>query len=273
MSEPIVIARDLVKTYENGRTRALDGVSLEISQGEFVAICGPSGSGKSTLLNLIGALDKPDSGELWVAGEDLTQGRGDFADFRARKVGFIFQLHNLIPSLTALENVLIPTLGTSPPAPPRRGTSGPHPALEGTPLPSSQTGEGLGVRAYLPLREAGKRVRSDAQARARELLERVGLGDKAHRRPPELSGGERQRVAVARALVNDPQIVLADEPTGSLDSKNERQVLDLLRELQAERGVTLILVTHDPRVAQRADRVLEIFDGRIVAGAYLLNGS
>lgn len=219
MSDLIIVARDLVKTYENGRTRALDGVSLEIARGEFVAIWGPSGSGKSTLLNLIGALDKPDSGELYVAGEDLAHSRGDLADFRARKVGFIFQLHNLIPSLTALENVLIPRLGASPLAPP------------------------------LP----------------RELLERVGLGDKAHRRPPELSGGERQRVAVARALVNDPEIVLADEPTGSLDSKNEKHVLDLLEELQSERGVTLVLATHDPRVAQRADRAIEIFDGRVTA--------
>lgn len=222
MSDSIVIARDLVKTYESGRTRALDGVTLEIARGEFVAICGPSGSGKSTLLNLIGALDKPDSGELWVAGEDLAHSRGDLAGFRARKVGFIFQLHNLIPSLTALENVLIPTL------------------------------------------ELNHSWR-DARARAHELLERVGLGDRAHRRPPELSGGERQRVAVARALINNPELILADEPTGSLDSKNEKQVLDLLRELQAERGVTLILVTHDSRVAQNADRVIELLDGRIRA--------
>jgi putative ABC transport system ATP-binding protein len=218
MSDRTVIARDLVKTYENGRTRALNGVSLEVFSGEFVAICGPSGSGKSTLLNLIGALDRPDSGELWVAGEDLTRSHGDLAGFRARKVGFIFQLHNLIPSLTALENVLIPTL-----------------ELNGR----------------------------DAPARARELLERVGLADKAHRRPPELSGGERQRVAVARALVNNPALILADEPTGSLDSKTERAVLELLRELQSERGVTLILVTHDPRVAQSADRVIELVDGRV----------
>jgi putative ABC transport system ATP-binding protein len=218
MSDRTVIARDLVKTYENGRTRALNGVSLEVFSGEFVAICGPSGSGKSTLLNLIGALDRPDSGELWVAGEDLTRSHGDLAGFRARKVGFIFQLHNLIPSLTAIENVLIPTL-----------------ELNGR----------------------------DAPARARELLERVGLADKAHRRPPELSGGERQRVAVARALVNNPALILADEPTGSLDSKTERAVLELLRELQSERGVTLILVTHDPRVAQSADRVIELVDGRV----------
>jgi putative ABC transport system ATP-binding protein len=218
MSDRTVIARDLVKTYENGRTRALNGVSLEIFSGEFVAICGPSGSGKSTLLNLIGALDRPDSGELWVAGEDLTRSHGDLAGFRARKVGFIFQLHNLIPSLTAIENVLIPTL-----------------ELNGR----------------------------DAPARARELLERVGLADKAHRRPPELSGGERQRVAVARALVNNPALILADEPTGSLDSKTEQAVLELLRELQSERGVTLILVTHDPRVAQSADRVIELVDGRV----------
>ncbi len=222
MSDSIVVARNLVKTYENGRTRALDGVTLEIARGEFVAICGPSGSGKSTLLNLIGALDRVDSGELWVAGEDLAHSREDLANFRARKVGFIFQLHNLIPSLTTLENVLIPTLELN-------------------------------------------HSRREAQARARELLERVGLADKAHRRPPELSGGERQRVAVARALVNNPEIVLADEPTGSLDSKNEKQVLDLLRELQAEHGVTLILVTHDPRVARVADRVIELFDGRVIA--------
>lgn len=222
MSESIVVARDLVKTYENGRTRALDGVTLEIARGEFVAICGPSGSGKSTLLNLIGALDKPDSGELWVAGEDLAHSHGDLAGFRARKVGFIFQLHNLIPSLTAIENVLIPTLELN-------------------------------------------HSRREAKARARELLERVALADKAHRRPPELSGGERQRVAVARALINNPELILADEPTGSLDSKNEKQVLDLLRELQAERGVTLILVTHDPRVSQNADRVIELLDGRVIA--------
>lgn len=234
MSEKIVIARDLVKTYEGGRTRALDGISLEILTGESVAICGPSGSGKSTLLNLFGALDRPDSGDLWVAGEDLAHHKGDLAQFRARKVGFIFQLHNLIPSLTALENVLIPTLGLSP---------------------------------DLVKTSPRVRLRRDAQARARELLTRVGLADKAHRRPPELSGGERQRVAVARALINNPELILADEPTGSLDSKNEKQVLDLLKELRAERGVTLILVTHDPRVTQAANRVIEIFDGKIEAPA------
>lgn len=220
MNEKIVIAKDLVKTYENGRTRALDGVTLEIARGEFVAICGPSGSGKSTLLNLIGALDRPDSGELLVAGEDLVHHRGDLADFRARKLGFIFQLHNLIPALTALENVLVPTLGVN---------------------------------------ERGPEI----EARAKMLLERVGLQGKFQRKPPELSGGERQRVAVARALINNPELILADEPTGSLDSQNEKHVLDLLRELQAERGVTLILVTHDPRVAQSADRVVEILDGRV----------
>lgn len=222
MSELVVMARDLVKSYEGGRTRALDGASLEVFAGEFVAICGPSGSGKSTLLHLIGALDRPDSGELWVAGEDVGHSHGDLAQFRARTVGFIFQLHNLIPSLTALENILIPTLELN-------------------------------------------HARRDTQARARKLLERVGLSDKAHRRPPELSGGERQRVAVARALANNPELILADEPTGSLDSKTERQVLDLLKELRAERRVTLILVTHDPRVAQTADRVIEILDGRVRA--------
>lgn len=220
MSDRIILAKELVKTYEGGRTRALDGVSLEILAGESVAICGPSGSGKSTLLNLIGALDRPDSGELIVAGEDLVHTNDDLSDFRARKTGLIFQLHNLIPALTALENVLIPTLGG-----------------------------------------AGR----DAQRRAKMLLERIGLHDKAHRRPPELSGGERQRVAVARALINDPPLILADEPTGNLDSKTEQHVLDLLNELRRERGATLILVTHDARVAQTVDRIIEIFDGKISA--------
>jgi len=221
MNEPIIVVRDLTKTYEQGRTPALQDVSLEIGRGEFVAIQGPSGSGKSTLLNMIGALDHPDSGFLNVAGEDLSQPR-DFSRFRARVVGFVFQLHNLIPTLTALENVLMPMFELT-----------------------------------LPKRTA--------RERAENLLHQVGLDGKSYRLPTELSGGERQRVAVARALANNPQIVLADEPTGNLDSKSAEQVLLLLTHINRQRGVTLILVTHDEVIAKRADRVIQIQDGRIVS--------
>ncbi len=221
MSEPIVIIENLLKTYEQGRTQALQGVSLQIERGEFVAICGPSGSGKSTLLNMIGALDHPDSGRIWVAGTDLSE-RRDFSDFRARVVGFVFQLHNLIPTLTALENVLIPMFE-------------------------------LGIS------------KRKARERALGLLQRVGLDGKSHRLPAELSGGERQRVAVARALANDPQIALADEPTGNLDSKSAEQVLELLTEINRQRGTTLILVTHDEAIAKRADRIMQIRDGQIIS--------
>lgn len=217
----MIVMRHLVKTYERGRTPALENVSLEISKGEFVAIQGPSGSGKSTLLNMIGALDQPDSGDLEVAGEDLSHAR-DLAGFRARVVGFVFQLHNLIPTLTALENVLVPMFEL----------------------------------------KLSKRM---AHERARSLLEQIGLDGKIHRLPTELSGGERQRVAVARALANDPRIVLADEPTGNLDSKSAEQVLELLGTINRAREVTLILVTHDAKIAERADRVIIIRDGKVVS--------
>ncbi len=221
MNDPIIVIRDLSKTYEKGRTTALRGVNLEVTRGEFVAIQGPSGSGKSTLLNMIGALDQPDCGYLNVAGEDLSRG-GDLSRFRAQVVGFVFQLHNLIPALTALENVLMPLF-----------------------------------ESQMPKRAA--------RARAMSLLEQVGLNGKTHRLPTELSGGERQRVAVARALANDPQIILADEPTGNLDSQSSEQILQLLTHIHRERAVTLILVTHDEVIAQRADRVIQIRDGVIVS--------
>ncbi|OGF52895.1 MAG: ABC transporter ATP-binding protein [Candidatus Fraserbacteria bacterium RBG_16_55_9] len=221
MNEPIVVMQGLVKSYEKGRTEALRSVSLEIATGEFVAIQGSSGSGKSTLLNMIGALDRPDSGCLRVAGEDLSR-PSDLSQFRSRVVGFVFQLHNLIPTLTALENVLIPMFEV----------------------------------------KIAKRM---ARERAQTLLQKVGLNGKSHRLPTELSGGERQRVAVARALANEPQIVLADEPTGNLDSKSAEQVLHLLIDVNRESGVTLILVTHDGKIAERADRLIQIRDGRIVS--------
>ena len=210
---------DVVKTYEGGRIRALNGMSLEASPGEFVAVVGPSGCGKSTLLHLVAALDRPDSGTIVVAGHDLTRER-KLDHYRARHVGIVFQLHNLLPTLSALENVQVPMFE-------------------------------LGVRA------------SERDARARRLLDLVELTGRERSRPPQLSGGERQRVAIARALANEPAILLADEPTGSLDSSAGRNVLDLLGRVRVERATTLVLVTHDPTIARRADRIVRMLDGRL----------
>jgi len=221
MSDATVVidVRDVVKTFDEGRTRALDGASLQVRRGEFVAITGPSGCGKSTLLHLIAALERPDSGKIVVNGEEITDKR-DLSRYRARTIGLIFQLHNLLPNLTAEENVQVPIYET-----------GLSPA---------------------------KRRR-----RAQELLTLVDLADKANKRPAQLSGGERQRVAIARALSNDPPIILADEPTGNLDSKAGQHILAALREIQRQRGVTLVLVSHDPTIAGAADRIVHMLDGRI----------
>lgn len=219
---PIIEVIDVVKAFEGGRVRALDGVSLTVDAGEFVAIVGPSGCGKSTLLNLIGALDLPDSGDLHVAGHDLDE-REDLNGFRSRKIGLVFQLDNLLPGLTAVENVEAPMFGV--------------------------------------LR--GRRHRRE---RAIELLELVGIADRAHTRPPLLSGGERQRVAIARALANHPVVLLADEPTGRLDSATSVRVMELLEGLRRDTGVTLVVVSHDPDVAARADRIVHMLDGRMVDG-------
>ncbi len=214
--------RDLVREYAMGRqtVRALDGVSATLSAGEFVAIVGPSGSGKSTLVHLLGGLDTPTSGSIVVDGVDIT-GLSDAAqsDFRRRTVGFVFQSFNLVPGLTAWENVALPAV------------------LDGGSL-------------------------RRAKPRALELLERVGLGDRAGHRPSELSGGQTQRVAVARALVLDPPVVIADEPTGNLDSAGGAGVLGLLRQLTAD-GRLVVMVTHDPDAAAGADRVLHVRDGRL----------
>jgi putative ABC transport system ATP-binding protein len=221
--QPQIHLRGVVKTFDDGRMRALDGVDVDIDAGEFVAIVGPSGCGKSTLLNMIAALDRPDEGSIEVAGHDLRD-RRDLDHYRREDIGLVFQLDNLIPTLTAAENVEVPMFG--------RVTS-----------------------------------RRDRRRHAVALLERVGLADRAHERPPQLSGGERQRIAIARALANEPPIVLADEPTGRLDSTTSAQIMDLLEALRRDRGVTLVVVTHDPRVSARADRLLQMLDGKVAAPA------
>ena len=211
---------DVVKSF--GPIHALRGVSLEIAAAEFVTITGPSGSGKSTLLNLIGSLDRPDSGTITVAGEPVPEPRRA-VDFRRRVVGFVFQDNLLLPYLSAQGNI------------------------EAALLPT-----GVGLR--------------ERRNRSLELLGEVGLADRARHIPSELSGGQRQAVALARALANDPRLLLADEPTGALDSASGKRALDLLAMLRERHGMTVIVVSHDHAVAERADRVLHLIDGRIQAG-------
>ncbi len=211
---------DAHKSYEDGRIHALDGMDLHVAAGEYTALVGPSGCGKSTLLHLIAALDRPDEGTIVVAGHDLAH-EHDLSHYRARHVGIVFQLHNLLPTLSALENVQMPMFE-------------------------------LGVRS------------SERERRARHLLELVGMEQRQQNRPTQLSGGERQRVAIARALANEPGVILADEPTGSLDSKSGLQVMELLESVSRERGATLVLVTHAPDLALRADRIVQMLDGRVV---------
>ncbi|WP_305515403.1 ABC transporter ATP-binding protein [Methanobrevibacter sp. V14] len=217
----VVEIKDLYKSYENGKIKALNGINLTIADGEFVSIIGPSGSGKSTLLNMIGALDVQDSGSINVAGQDLDDSK-KLNEFRAKKIGFIFQLHNLIPNISVVDNIEIPMYT-----------------------------QGLSSK--------------DMRLKAFKLLDDVGLKDKAGILPNKLSGGERQRVAIARALANDPSIILADEPTGSLDSKTSSKILRQLIDLHENNNATLIIVTHDMEVAKLADRVIEVLDGEIVS--------
>lgn len=218
----LIETRQLTKTYGRGATMvfALNEVCLTVAPGEFLAVMGPSGCGKSTLLNMLGALDQPTRGQVVIADQDLAHLHNVDA-FRAEMVGFVFQLHNLLPTLTALENVEVPMQA--------RGTG------------------------------AGRR-----RARAQELLEVVGIADRAHYTPGQLSGGQRQRVAVARALANQPRLILADEPTGSLDSQSGEEILSLLQELNRTQGTTIVVVTHDRRVAQATNRIVHMRDGRIV---------
>ena len=218
---PIVETRDLVKVYGDGaRVRALDGVNMRIAPGEFVSVMGPSGSGKSTLLNMIGALDRPTDGTVMINGEDLAKVR-NLDTFRARTVGFIFQLHNLIPTLTARENIEVP-----------------------------MRGQRISAR--------------NRRKRGKELLELVGLAGRMKNLPNQLSGGERQRVAIARSLANQPTIVLADEPTGNLDSQSGGEIIALMHQLNHELGTTFIVVTHDSAVARQTDRILIMRDGLVV---------
>lgn len=217
--------KNIRKCYKQGgnEIRALDGVDLSIARGEFVAIMGPSGSGKSTLLNVLGALDKPDSGTYHLESDEIA-GMDDDAssDLRNRRIGFVFQSFHLLPRLTVLENVL------------------------------------------LPQRYAAA-VDPEAESRARQLLERVGLAQRLDHLPGELSGGQLQRAAIVRALLNQPALLLADEPTGNLDSKSATDVLALLAELH-QNGQTMVLVTHDPNIAAQAQRTIHLKDGK-VAGA------
>lgn len=213
------------KTYQLGETTvtALKGSDVEITEGEFVAVMGPSGSGKSTLMNMIGALDTPTSGEVTIGDEKISGLSGDeLALLRSKKIGFIFQQFNLIPSMNATENVALPML----------------------------------------FRGVGKSERTE---RAETILEDVGLADRLHHMPSELSGGQRQRVSIARSLANDPDIILADEPTGNLDSETGEKIMDLLTELNEE-GKTIIMVTHDENDAEYADRIIKIVDGKTNVG-------
>ncbi len=216
--QPLLLVRSVSKTYRRERATvgALRDVSLEVEQGEFVRLSGPSGSGKTTLLNLVAGLDRPDQGEIVVAGVDIAHLSASRASkYRAKQVGIIFQAYNLIPQLTALENVLLPMIAL------RRANHG----------------------------------------RARELLDLVGLADRSDHNPSQLSGGEQQRVAVARALANDPALVLADEPTGNLDDQSAQSVMGVLTSAVRERGRTLLLVTHERDTMQTADRSLQLRGG------------
>jgi ABC-type lipoprotein export system ATPase subunit len=220
----IVDARAVEKTYETGRVRvhALRGVDLTVQRGEMVAIMGPSGCGKTTLLNCLSGLDDIDAGEVVIEGTALSaMSDRERTDYRARRMGFVFQFYNLMPVLSAVENVELPLLVAR-------------------------------VRA------------GDARRRALRALELVGIADRAAHRPEELSGGERQRVTIARALVNDPAVVWADEPTGDLDSENAQEIVALLRRLNVERGLSFLIVTHDLEVGRRTDRIVRMLDGSIV---------
>jgi ABC-type lipoprotein export system ATPase subunit len=229
IQESIIRAEAVDKTYDTGKleVHALRDVTLSVPRGEMVAIMGPSGSGKTTLLNCLSGLDAIDAGDVVIEGVSLREmSDRERTDYRARRMGFVFQFYNLMPVLTAVENVELPLLVS---------------------------------------RVAAK----EARKRALAALELVGLGDRGDHLPDELSGGQRQRVTIARALVNDPAIVWADEPTGDLDSENAQEIVELMRRLNLERGLTFLIVTHDIAVGRATDRIVRMVDGQIVEEQYL----
>ncbi len=224
MKKTIITLEDVWKIYVMGHVEvtALQGVSLDVYQGEFVSIMGPSGSGKSTAVNMVGCLDIPTKGRILLDGKDISHlDESDLAQIRGKKIGFIFQQFNLLPTLTALENVSLPMI------------------FQGIPA-------------------------EERAARAEQLLTIVQLKDRMNHRPSELSGGQQQRVAIARSLANDPEVILADEPTGNLDTKTGENVLDFLHELNRKHKKTIVMVTHDPHLAKRADRIILLKDGQVV---------
>ena len=230
MADAVINTENLHKVYGMGEitVNALAGVTVQVESGEFIAVMGPSGSGKSTLMNILGCLDRPTEGHYWLGGEDVSQlNKTRLARVRNHKIGFVFQSYNLLPRTSALKNVMLPLL---------YNTNG-----------SSSVGAG------------------ERQKAAEEALNIVGLSDRIHHRPNELSGGQQQRVAIARALVNDPLIILADEPTGNLDSRSAEEIVAILQELH-NRGRTIVMITHESGMAVHAQRVIELRDGRIVEG-------
>jgi putative ABC transport system ATP-binding protein len=228
MNGHLIEIRDLTKVYGIGgaSVRALDGINLTLEEGEFVAIMGSSGSGKSTLMNILGCLDRPTQGQYWLGGEDVSKlNKAQLADIRNRRIGFVFQSYNLLPRSTAFKNVMLPLLYA----------------------------------------RNGRRSASDREKLVQEALEVVGLGDRINHRPNEMSGGEQQRVAIARALVNEPLLILADEPTGNLDTTSSQEIVDILHGLH-QRGRTIVMITHEPDLGKQAQRIVQLRDGRVMDG-------
>ena len=223
MPDNVVKTEDVVKEYRMGSNvlRALDGINIEIERGEYISLMGPSGSGKSTLFNMIGALDRPTEGQVYIDGQNMSHlSQRQIAAFRCHRVGYIFQSYNLLNVRTAHGNVTLPMIFAG--------------------IPEKQRNE-----------------------KAEKLLDRVGLGDRMYHLPDELSGGQRQRVAIARALANDPSIILADEPTANLDTITGREIIDLIKQLNTEQGVTVISATHDLKMLDVSDRIVDIRDGLV----------